>query len=365
MKTLFALLSTLTLCFVSTVSEAYENYPEAEGCCPAPYECSPVSYGFYGEWLYLQPNANNLNYGVEAIALDPEITVPAASPNWKVFEIDPDYQSGFRVGTKAYFHCSDLSIDLNWERLRTRDTDSTTVPDEVGFMVGPFFDIGPNSQSYKIARGRSSSEFDQVNLYLGKNFCFCNLFAKVYGGVAFARIKQSNYASFSNVAGTITRTVDSPSKFTGAGPQFGIDYDYKIWNDFCFTGSSVASLFIGEMKNNTTFQSTTPELATLGIPQPNVQKTSVPNRTQVVPGFEQKLGFSYCAAFECFQVTLGAGYQWQFYINAVQTVDMTAPQVLPALAPFSPEVGVFAVGFERTISNYMLSGPYISLSVDF
>lgn len=365
MKTLFALLSTLTFCFVSTFSEAYESYPEAEGCCPAPYECSPVSYDVYGEWLYLQPNGNDLYYGVEVDLLDAEIAVPAASPNWKVLEIDPDYQSGFRIGTKAYFHCNDLSIDLNWERLRTRDTDSTTVPDEAGFRVGPFFDFGPNSESYKIARGRSSSEFDQVNLYLGKNFCFCDLFAKVYGGVTFARIKETSHSSFSNVAGTISRSVDSPSKFTGAGPQFGIDYAYKIWDELCFTGSSVASLFIGEMKNSTTFKSFTPELDILAIAQPNVQKTRVSNRTQIVPGFEQKLGFSYSAAYECVQVTLGAGYQWQFYINAVQRTNLTAPQVLPAESTFSSEVGVFGIGLERKISNYMLSGPYVSLSIDF
>lgn len=365
MKTFFIFLSTFAVCFLTTFSEAYENYSEANGCCFEPSECSQISYGVYGEWLYLQPNGSNLYYGVEAIGLDPDISVPAVSPNWNVLEIDPNYHSGFRVGTKAYFHCNDMSIDLNWERLHAKDRDSFTAPNADGFMVGPFFDIGPNSASYKIARGHATSEFDQVNLNFGKHFCFCNLFANVYGGVAFSRIKQTVHSSYSNVDETISRYVKSPSTFTGGGPQIGLDYDYQIWNNFCFTGSSVASLFIGEMKNSTTFKSFTPELATLGIAQPNVQKTNVSNRTQLVPSFEQKLGFSYCAAFECFQVTLGAGYQWQYYVNAVQTVDMTAPQVLPAGAIFTPQVGVFAVGFERTVSDYMLSGPYVSLNVDF
>jgi len=44
---------------------------------------------------------------------------------------------------------------------------------------------------------------------------------------------------------------------------------------------------------------------------------------------------------------------------------MTAPQVLPSSAPFSPQVGVFGVGFERTLSDFMLSGPYVSLKIEF
>ena len=122
-----------------------------------------------------------------------------------------------------------------------------------------------------------------------------------------------------------------------------------------------------EMKNKTTYNSTTPELIPLLLPetQPNVQTTSVPNRTQLVPGFEQKIGLAYIGTCGCFTFNLGVGYQAQVYINGVQTVDMTAPQVLPALALFTPDTGVFAVGFERTLSNYILTGPYVSLSVTF
>lgn len=44
---------------------------------------------------------------------------------------------------------------------------------------------------------------------------------------------------------------------------------------------------------------------------------------------------------------------------------MTSPQVLPAGAAFTPQVGVFAVGFERTLSNFILTGPYACLDIKF
>ena len=59
-------------------------------------------------------------------------------------------------------------------------------------------------------------------------------------------------------------------------------------------------------------------------------------------------------------------YQFQIYLNAIQSIDMTAPQVPPSLSPaITPDSGVYAVGFERTLSNFILTGPYVSLNVDF
>jgi hypothetical protein len=136
----------------------------------------------------------------------------------------------------------------------------------------------------------------------------------------------------------------------GAGPQIGIDYEYRLWNCFFLAGGSSAALLMGQLKNYTTFRSFTPTLTAIGNPQPNYQTTKVPRRAQVVPGFEQRLGLSYAKGWRCFCLTLEVGYQVQIYLNAIQSVDMTAPQVLPALAPFTPDVGVFAVGFLPELS---------------
>lgn len=320
----------------------------------------------YGECLFLQPNGSDLYYAAEAIPLDPSITIPAISPNWKIFEIDPDYRFGFEIGAKALFTNPHLYLEANWERLHSHDSASKEVPLSTD-MIGPLFDIGPNSAVYLNAKGKATFHFDAVNLVFGKQCCFFkNLYTNFFAGASFARIRQSLQSKYSNTSSSTSRIVETHSTFTGAGPVFGLDFDYRIAGRFFFTGSTSAGLIMGELENRTTYKSFAPFLAQNNIPEPNKQSTSVPDRSQLIPSFEEKLGFAYEALFKCWKFTIAAGYQAQIYLDAVQTIDMTAPQVLPSLNP-GPTVnsGVYAVGFERTLSNFILTGPYATLAFDF
>ncbi len=328
--------------------------------CAFPLSLSAqCSYEIYGKCLYLQPNSSALNYGVEAIPL------PLVTPNWNTFEIDPDYHFGFEIGVLAKFQ-NNLNLGLSWERLHANDSASFLT--STNNMVGPFFDIGPNSSAYNLAKGKVSFHFDQIDLILGKEFCFSgHLLVNFYAGVSYANIKQqlkSSYFFTGETEEPISRTIDTPSKFEGAGPQIGIDYHYLICRNFSFVGNSNASLYMGRMKNHTKYISYTPELEPFDL-ESNVQKTKVPNRSQLVPGFEQSLGLSFATNIRCFKIAFEIGYQCQIYLDAIQTVDMTAPQVLPATEFITPEVGVYAVGFERHLSNFMLSGPYASINIVF
>jgi hypothetical protein len=340
--------------------------PVIQKCCPKVSNCCNVSYELYGEVLFLQPNGSNLYYAVEAFPFNTAIAIPEVSPNWTTFEISPDYHPAFEIGAKLFFPKSDMNLVANWERIHSQDTEFASIAIS-GNMMGPAFDIGPNSAFYTSAKGRALYHFDAANLVVGKTVCFVSgLNANFYAGASFTRIKQSMSSLFKGPGGLTSRLIYSPSLFTGAGPQFGVDLDYKLFGGFSFTGSSNASLYVGQQKNSTTFKSTTPALAFAGIPQPNVQTTTVPSRTQLIPGFEEKMGFAYTAGFKSWRFSLAAGYQFQIYINAVQSFDMTAPQVLPSLVPgITVDMGVYAVGFERTLSNFILSGPYVTLNLDF
>lgn len=358
-----------TLAFSFAAASAAEPQipcPLAKQCCPEVFKPDGVVYGFYGQCLVLQPNGSDLYYGVEADGLDESLSFPAVSPNWTVLEIDPNYHPGFEVGFNLFSEDHNLEVNLNWERMHSNDNDSFLAPPANGYMVGPFFDIGPNSVSYKLATGKLTSHFDEVNLTFGRRLCFFNNFAtQFYAGAGFTRIQQTMFSSYANATQTLSRSVNNSSTFTGAGPQIGLDYEYRIYDEFFLKGNSVFSLLVGQSQNNTTFESYSPILTTFGVPQPNTQQTVVPNRTQLVPGFEQRLGFSYLAVWDSIRALFEVGYQCQIYINAVQTVDMTAPQVIPALVGVFPDVGVFAVGFERTMSNYILTGPYASIGLEF
>ncbi len=368
-------LSCCSILFANNVKKApsedsQTNLPLLQHCPPKPSNFSSVNFEIFGEWLFLQPNGSSIYYAAEAFPYNTDIAIPEVSPNWKIFEINPSYHSGFTVGSKFLFPKNAVDLEINWERLHTSDSDSMNVtpqPFGTGNMVGPLFDIGPNSEAYKSAKGKATFHFDEVNITVGKKVCFLDdLSLHLYTGAGVVRIRQSIFSLFSSPNGQTSRSIYALSNFLGAGPEFGIDFDYKLVNSFSFIGHSSMALYMGQLKNHTTYKSRTPYLANAGIPQPNQQRTSVPNRTQVIPGFEEKLGFSYAISGKKCQFTLSAGYQFQIYLDAVQSIDMTAPQVIPSLVPSqSANVGVYAVGFERTLSNFILTGPFVSANIDF
>ena len=344
------------------------------GCLPYFLDCRDVIGEIYGDLLFLQPNGSSLYYAAQATPLDQSINggvaLQAVSPDWKIFEISPNYTPAFKVGTAVLFSPSNRKLDLSWERVYSSKSASktlSTTADGGTLMIGPLFDIGPNSAAYTKARGKVHFEFDAVDFVFGQSFCaFDRWYPTLFAGAGFTRIKQSLKSTYSNVDKTSVRSVKNYSIFTGAGPLFGLDFDYRIVSDFFFSGTSSLGLMIGESQSREIYQSSAPFLVVNNVPEPNTQKTTVPNRTQLIPSFEEKLGFSYIGVFKCCKVTFSAGYQAEIYLNAVQTINMTAPQVIPTLATdATPDSGVYAVGFERTLSNFILTGPYVSLNIDF
>ena len=327
--------------------------------------CSSIGYNLYGEVLFLQPNGSNLYFAVQAHPFDSAITTHIVSPNWFEYEFSPAYHPGFEVGAELLFKNMNMKLTANWEWLHGDDRASQSVTPATMPMIGPIFDIGPNSAEYKDAKATAQFRFDAANLLLSKKVCFGkNLFLNMFAGGTFTRIRQTISSYYSNDGGTVARSITNPSIFTGGGSQFGVDFDFRVAGNFFFTGASSVSMIMGQLQNSTTYKSWTPYLATLGDPQPNVQTTTVPNRSQLVPGFEEKLGFSYDFPFHCGVVSLKAGYQFQIYLNAVQSFDMIS-QVLPSLLTDTPDVGLFAVAYQRTLSNFILTGPYVNLNVEF
>lgn len=373
MKLKLTLLSLAASCMLvqPAIAEYYDSYDSydynnMDNCCED--ACSGnIDIGFYGKYLYLQPNGSDLYYGAEAVLLDPDLAVINASPDWHILDLGQQYHNAYEVGAEVYFRCLDLSMHSNWMSLRGFDKNKFETSSDAGFLVGPLFDIGPNAVEYKIARGKATYHFNEANFNIGKSYCPVEgLVARFYVGASLTNIKQTLKSTFSNDKGDVTRSIESPSKFRGAGPEFGLGYSYEVCGGLSLTGSSQFSLLIGRIRNHTTFESTSPELTAFHLPNPNVQKTSVERKTQLVPAFEQKLGIAYgMCLFSTFWTELEIGYQYQIYWNAVRTIDMTAPQALPDMAVFGSEVGVFAVGFQKNVNNFILSGPYASLNIKF
>jgi hypothetical protein len=360
MKNYLALAASLS--FISTA--LYGDIAPTQS--PAPvrtktdvYLCGP-DHNFEIDFtaLLVQPTGSNLHYGAEANPL------PLPTPNWTIHSINPDYHFGFNVGIGMMSHCTNMDLRMSWEHFHSTDSEVSLI--STSNMIGPFFEIGPDASPYNHkAKGTVVFHFDQANITSGLYVNFGDrLKTNLFGGVNFARIKETLTSFYQNDTSTIYRKIVTPSLFTGAGPQLGMNFAYKIVEGFHLTGRSSGSLLVGPQKNNTTFKSTSPALTGLGITPPNYQTTKGGQKTQVVPGFEGNLGLSYVFNFcDHYMIKLEAGYKAEIYLNAIQSIDIGSEVITPPVTPDT--VGVYARTFKQTLSNFALAGPYFTFDIGF
>lgn len=303
-----------------------------------------------------KPSASNMHYAAEAIAL------PLISPNWNIYDIKTKYHFGFDLGFGAFLHDSDSNLYANWQHFHSNDSSCVTVA--TSDMVGPFFEIGPDASAYTSARGNAQFTFNEANLLYGQNVNIGdNLDTSLFAGITITQIKQQVTSFYANTDATITRTITTPIKYIGAGPAIGVNYFYTARRLF-LAGRTSASLLSGTMKNSTCYAATSPFLTELGASSPNFQSTSVNNRTVIVPVFVQRLGVAYKPDIcEDYSLRFEVGYQAQIYFNALQSIDLGSEVITPPVIPST--VGVYARTFQRNISNFALSGPYVAISFGF
>lgn len=332
--------------------------------------------------LFFKPTASNIYYAAAAI----RETAPTISPQWNIFDLHPGYHFGFDLGGRFIFHCLNTNLMANWVRFKSSSSDFQQVSSPS--FVGPFFEIGPDSAIYQKTAGNVTFSFNQFNLDYGQFVSFGDwLNVNLFAGVGFARIKQNLLATFSDLADTTIRVIQTPIRFTGAGPQFGTDFTYCIGCGFGLEGKAQCTLFAGKLKNVPKSTSLSPQTGGIVIPppqptpipgniasvapaleelngsSPNIQNITVQHRSQLIPAFEGSLGISYEYVWcNYYTVRFETGYQAKIYLNALQAVTVASQLTT---FPFPAQTAVFARTFQRILSNFALSGPYVGLSVDF
>jgi len=89
--------------------------------------------------------------------------------------------------------------------------------------VGPSYEIGPDAEAFKIARGGVDFAYDAINLDAGWQLCAGGpVQIRLFGGVQIASIGQNLSAAFASYDGLTTNGNATHSLFTGAGPSLGI-----------------------------------------------------------------------------------------------------------------------------------------------
>lgn len=335
---------------------------------PVTVQAPPYIFEMYFTALILQPFADNLDFAAQALPYQyGQVESSAISPSWEIYEMDPDFHFGFDLGVQGFFGSTASSLMLNWERYHSStDKDSKTVPSS-NYMIGPFFEIGPDASDFKKAVGKTHFHFDEINLDYGT---FVNLgrrlHTNLFVGLSFGRIKQKLFAKYSNFSGSIVRTINDPSRFEGAGPQFGLDFDYEVYGGLKLVGIGRTSLFVGTFANHTKYSTVSPLLKSDGI-QSSDQSTNVHHKMGVVPGFEGRIGVGYdLPFFQRYLCHFEVGYQAQVYLNSIRSVDLASEVALNAKGSIgSQETGVYARTFKRSIGNFALAGPYLKANFSF
>ena len=307
-----------------------------------------VFNGYYRA-LLLQPTSSSLCYAVEIDAISPE------SPSWKVHDVHTQCNYASELGLGFIFCERNAKLKVNWLHLTSQDKNS--IKDIAPDVVGPFFDVDPTDTPFTNARGRAKFTFDSACINYGVLVTFGSyLHTHLYGGVAGIKLRQDLSTTFFNDDQTIVRKIKTPSRFWGVGPQLGMECCYTICGGFQVVGEGAASLLVGGLTNHTKYQAFSPDLVTA----PNLQSISTPQRTGVVPAFEGRLGLNYSWMVRgCYNVNIEGGYKACLYMNAVQSVDI-ASEVAAA-----PSTGVYANTFKRTVGNFALAGPYLSINVRY
>jgi len=308
--------------------------------------------------LIFKPSSNNLHYAAQATPL------PLQSPQWNIYDLHPQYHCGFDLGARVFFHNRKTNLALNFEHFKSRTRAVHEVPISTD-MVGPFFEIGPDAHPYQQATGVVHFDFNTVNITYGQDVYFGDfLHTNLFAGINFTRIKQCLSMLYASSDKSISRSIITPATFMGAGPQIGVDFSYNIIKGLNLAGQFTTSLIVGPAKNSTAYSSQSPFLAIGGFTAPNNQSTRTQKQTIVVPEFSERLGIAYSFSFcNHYMAKLEVGYEARIYISALQSVDIGSEVVTPPVIPDT--VGVFARTFQKTISNFALTGPYVALNIAF
>lgn len=328
--------------------------------------------------LYLKPVSNTLRYA--ALVYGPQ----PYSQSWSYQQITPAYSPAFEVGMNYGFANSSYQVSTEWLHLHTNDSSTLSASSAQDTrtiqFISPPYDVGPSLIGIKKALGQSSFDFDNVELNIGKSIdAGYGIQATVFGGLNFIHLNQILTTTFTdNIGGDITAltyaTVPDPgfylqgqntSNYNGAGPDLGIEAQYKMKYGFGVLMRALGSLTVGSVSLTDVFHARSVRLSEIGIAE-SFQQLTTPSMTQVVPGFDGKLGLSYDGVWKGSSTySIELGYRVSSYLNAISQVNPTT-LVQSGKTTSAPEfaTGTLAIGSVGvTQSAFNMNGPYLNLKV--
>jgi len=330
-------------------------------------------------FLYLQPNSDNLKYATFVSGTQPYYQ------SWHYQAIDPNFHPTFELGFNYAIPCTPYSAEIDWIHLNSNDsgykqantsTDLTTVE-----FVAPPFEMSPPVFGIKRVNANVNFVFDNILLNVSKLYEYGpSVQARVFGGLSILKLNQTLNTIFTDYAGTPATPYSYPlppdpsfsfklqnvSKYLGAGPDLGLNVQYKTPYGFGISGQFLGSLTVGVIKTQDNFTSTSARLTELGIDVSH-QEITAPNTTQVVAGADGKLGLFYeYQGTSMPEMKIELGYRMATYLNAISTVNPST-LVQPGTVVITPEFSTGTMAIVSTDARsrpFSFNGPYLDLNID-
>jgi hypothetical protein len=331
-------------------------------------------------WLYLKPMSNNYTYAFYVAGTQPDFQ------NWHAQAINPSYSSALELILRYSLKESQLNLSLDWLHLHSSDNASkqgnqTLQVANIEF-VGPPFEMSPPVFGIRHVDANLKYQYDDLALNLEKIFDTPHwIKAKIIPGINTLYLKQNLTSTFSDLVGaeptpytyallpdpSFSFEIQAISEFVGIGPRLGLSSQIEIMPGLSIIGAASGSLNVGTISVQENFTSTSARLTNQGIGV-SKQQITVPNKMQIVSGFDGKMGLIYqFKTLHTANVSIEGGYRLISYINAISTIN---PQTLvqPGDNPGVPEfsTGTMAiVSIAQQDRPFNLNGPYLAVEFSF
>lgn len=331
------------------------------------------------DFLYIQPSSNNLKYATFVSGTQPYFQ------SWHYQEITPAFHPAVEVGYNYAIRDSLYSIGAKFTYLNSNDSDSKQASTNTDIstveFVGPPYEMSPPVFGIKHVSSTVNFNFNNLLLDVGKVVEYSSrLHARYYGGFDIFNLNQTITTTFDDYAGapatpysyplppdpTFSFQTQNVSKYLGAGPALGMNFQYQMDSGFGFLADVLGVVTAGVSTTQDNFASTSARLTSIGIGLSQQQITS-PNDTQVVFGADAKFGVFYkYLGKKLPNFTVEAGYRIATYINAISTISPNT-LVQPGTVVTTPEFSTGTMAIVSTNSKtgpFNFNGAFFSLKVD-
>jgi len=268
------------------------------------------------ESVYMRPSRSGLDFVVADSFNDSQ----RVRGSYK--QVDPGYSSGWRGGMRIETD-SGKDFGIRVGKITGKDSASAEV-EPGGSLWGTWLHPDSIIDDNDVDTAEASYEWKQtvLDLSIGQRLNVGQkLDLRLEAGLRYAKIDQEIDISYIQEVSSILNRVDridNKNKFSGLGPRFGIDIDWKMGRGFNLFGSFGGSLLMGDFDVSYTeidgqvFSDGTPD--TLN-PRIDVEE-SYDHR--LVPVAEARAGIGYAYQLKN-GLLLGAkvGYEWQNWFNMV------------------------------------------------